>query len=103
MWAYSLSWSIETLQILNLIGLFAFNLLTITIFSLPSVLFFSIEIRKKILILVCFLTAVLALYIFGSYELNKNKDYLKTINEKIYVKIISPNFELKYGLNLRSN
>jgi apolipoprotein N-acyltransferase len=54
---------------------------------------------KKILILVCFLTAVLALYIFGSYELNKNKDYLKTINEKIYVKIISPNFELKYGLN----
>jgi|TARA_B100000497_G_scaffold127848_1_gene171340 apolipoprotein N-acyltransferase len=99
LWAYSLSWSIETLQILYLIGLFAFNLLTITIFSLPSVLFFSIEIRKKILILVCFLTAVLALYIFGSYELNKNKDYLKTINEKIYVKIISPNFELKYGLN----
>ncbi len=99
LWAYSFSWSIETLQILYLIGLFAFNLLTITIFSLPSVLFFSIEIRKKILILVCFLTAVLALYIFGSYELNKNKDYLKTINEKIYVKIISPNFELKYGLN----
>ena len=47
LWAYSLSWSVETLQILNLIGLFAFNLLTITIFTLPSILFFSIEIKKK--------------------------------------------------------
>jgi apolipoprotein N-acyltransferase len=100
LWAYSLSWSVETLQILNLIGLFAFNLLTITIFTLPSILFFSIEIKKKILILVCFFTSILVLYISGSYELNKNKEYLKTINEKIYVKIISPNFELKYGLNL---
>jgi len=100
LWAYSLSWSVETLQILNLIGLFAFNLLTITIFTLPSILFFSYELKKKILIFVCFLTSILALYIFGSYELNKNKNYLKTINQKIYVKIISPNFELKYGLNL---
>ena len=100
LWAYSLSWSIETLQILNLIGLFAFNLLTITIFTLPSILFFSYELKKKILIFLCFLTSILALYIFGSYELNKNKNYLKTINQKIYVKIISPNFELKYGLNL---
>ena len=100
LWAYSLSWSVETLQILNLIGLFAFNLLTITIFTLPSILFFSYELKKKILIFLCFLTSILALYIFGSYELNKNKNYLKTINQKIYVKIISPNFELKYGLNL---
>ena len=50
LWAYSLSWSVEILQILNLIGLFAFNLLTITFFTLPSVLFFSMEIKKKILI-----------------------------------------------------
>mgnify|MGYP006237219305 FL=1 len=48
LWAYSLSWSIETVQILNLIGLFAFNLIIITIFTLPSVLFFRIEMIKKI-------------------------------------------------------
>ena len=43
---------------------------------------------------------VLGLYIYGSYEINKNNTYLKTLNEKINVKIISPNFELKYDLNI---
>ena len=40
LWAYSLSWSVEIIQILNLIGLFAFNLIVITIFTLPAVFFF---------------------------------------------------------------
>ena len=35
LWAYSWSWFIEILQILNPIGLFAFNLLTLTIFCCP--------------------------------------------------------------------
>tara|TARA_B100000767_G_scaffold273378_1_gene303298 strand:- start:2722 stop:4281 length:1560 start_codon:yes stop_codon:yes gene_type:complete len=100
LWAYSLSWSIETVQILNLIGLFAFNLIIITIFTLPSVLFFRIEMIKKISIIIFSLLLILALYIFGGYELNKNKNYLKTVNEKINVKIISPNFKLQYGLSL---
>ena len=38
------------------------------------------------------------LYIYGNYLINKNNFYLSTINEKIYVKIIGPNFDLKYGL-----
>ena len=100
LWSYSFSWSIEILQILNLVGLFAFNLIIITFFILPSVLFFKIKIKEKILFLIFFLISILALFIFGSYELNKNKDYLKTVNEKINVKIVSPNFDLKYDLNL---
>ena len=67
LWAYSLSWSIEIIQILNLIGLFAFNLIVITIFTLPSFLVFRIEIIRKILILIFFLILVLILYIFGIY------------------------------------
>ena len=100
LWAYSLSWSIETVQILNLIGLFAFNLIIITIFTLPSVLFFRIEMIKKISIIIFSLLLILALYIFGGYQLNKNKNYLKTVKEKINVKIISPNFKLQYSLSL---
>ena len=38
LWAYSFSWSGEILQILNNIGLFAFNLILITLFSGPSTL-----------------------------------------------------------------
>ena len=42
-WSYSLSWSIESLQILSTIGLFSLNLLIITIFFLPSVLFLNLR------------------------------------------------------------
>ena len=45
LWAYSWSWFPETLQIVNIIGLFAFNLLTLTIFCLPLLLIFK---NKKI-------------------------------------------------------
>ena len=39
LWAYSWSWFNEIIQILNPIGLFAFNLLTITFFCIPSIFF----------------------------------------------------------------
>ena len=44
------------------------------------------------------LSLILILFLYGNYEINKNKIFLQKIEEKIYVKIISPNFELKYGL-----
>ncbi len=99
-WAYSLSWFTEILQILNLIGLFAFNLITITVFTFPAILFFKIKGTKKFFIFAFFTTLILSLYIYGSFEINKNKFFLKNINEKINVKIISPNFKLEYGLNM---
>ncbi len=100
LWAYSLSWSPEILQTLNLFGLFAFNLLAITAFTLPAVLFYKFSTIKKFFLLSLTAVVVLALYIYGNSELNKNKNYLKTINKKINVKVISPNFELKYDLNI---
>ena len=36
-WAYTWSWFTEIIQILNPIGLFTFNLLTITLFCLPTI------------------------------------------------------------------
>ena len=54
---------------------------------------------RKILILILSSTLILILYIFGTYELSKNNNFLKTVKEKINVKIISPNFELEYGLS----
>ena len=44
-WSYSLSWSIESLQILSTIGLFSLNLLIITIFFVRSVFFFKRKIK----------------------------------------------------------
>ena len=47
LWAYSFSWATEIIQLLSLIGLFAFNLIIITLFTLPAVLFFKIKNKKK--------------------------------------------------------
>ena len=47
LWAYSLSWATEFLQILNKIGLFAFNTLIITLFMLPAFLFLKLDTEKN--------------------------------------------------------
>ena len=100
LWAYSLSWSVEILQILNLIGLFAFNLIIITIFTLPAVFFFNISTTKKIFIFIISVILTLSLFIYGSFEINKNRKFLEKVENKINVKVISPNFDLKYGLSI---
>ena len=100
LWAYSLSWSPEILQTLNFFGLFAFNLIVITIFTLPTILFFKFDATKKIFVFILATILVLSLYIFGSHQINKNRDFLQRINEKTNIKIISPNFELEYGLSI---
>ena len=43
LWAYSTSSINEILQIVNLIGLYSYNLLVITIFTLPIIIFFKIK------------------------------------------------------------
>ena len=98
LWAYSTVWANEILQIVNIIGLYSYNLLLITIFTLPAIIFFKISLFKKILYFIFTNLLILSLFIFGSYEVNKNKNQLENINEKIFVKIISPNFDLKFGL-----
>ena len=42
---------------------------------------------------------ILSNYIYGNYEINKNNKIVENIINKKYVKIISPNFDLEYGLN----
>jgi len=99
LWAYSTSNISEFLQILNLTGLYAYNLLLITVFVLPIIFFFKKSAGKKLIYLSFFLLTILSLYIYGNYEINKNKKLLSQIEEKIFVKIISPNFDLKYNLS----
>ncbi len=100
LWAYSWSWLTEVLQVLNLIGLFAFNLLVVTIFTLPAALFFKTNLVKKTLTISLMFLFIFLIYIYGTYSINKNKGLINYLEEskKNYVKVISPNFDLKYGL-----
>ena len=99
LWAYSFSWSGEIIQILNIFGLFAFNLIVITIFILPVVLFFKIINKKKIIYLLLIPLTLFVLFIYGNYSINKNRSNLLSIDQKFNIKVISPNFELKYDLS----
>ena len=99
LWAYSLSSLGEFLQFLNYIGLYSYNLLTITLFTIPAVFFFKLSKINKMIIFSLVSFVIFSLYIFGNYIINKNNKYLKLIQDKILVKIVSPNFELKYGLS----
>ena len=99
LWAYSFSWSAEIIQILDKLGLFALNLIFITIFMLPSVLFLKINLIKKLLCIISIFSIILGLYLYGNYSINQNKKNLIDVNEKLNIKVISPNFQLEYGLS----
>ena len=101
LWAYSFSWNTEIIQILHKSGLFTFNLLLITLFVFPSVLFFNLSYSKKIFSIICILLTFLILYIYGSHSINQNKIFLNNFDKKFNIKVVSPNFDLEYGLKIK--
>ncbi len=101
LWSYSTTTINEILQVVNVIGLHSYNLFVLTIFSLPVIIVFKISKIKKTLIISLSFLFCFSFYIYGNYEINKNKKFLENNNQKTYVKIISPNFDLKYGLNIK--
>ena len=94
LWSYSWSWFVEVIQILNPIGLYAFNSLSIALFCFPAILFFKT--KYKYLVSFLFPLIIFSLYIYGSYKINNNQTLLEKNKETVYVKAISPNFEMRY-------
>ena len=90
--AYTWSWSIESIQVLSLIGTYALSIISITFFCIPYVFFQNKFSKKNIIFLLIFLIIFIGNYLYGSYKINNSSyDFDKEIN----VKIISPNFSLK--------
>ena len=99
LWGYTWSWLPEVLQPLKIVGLFSFNLISITLFCLPLLLIFKKKSYFVIFSLISFI--FFSNYIYGSLILNQNKKYLNSFNNKeslLNLKIVSPNFDLKYNL-----
>jgi len=90
--AYTWSWSVESLQILSLIGTYSLSLISITFFCIPFLFFQNKIMKKNVVFLIVFLSLFLVNYFFGSYKINtSNYDLDNNFN----VKIISPSFSLK--------
>ena len=90
--SYTWSWSIETIQILSLIGTYSLSLISITFFCIPFLFFQKKVVKKNIIFLLILLIIFIGNYFYGIYKIN-NSNY--KFDENINVKIISPNFSLK--------
>ena len=89
------SWTnyLNSIQILSLIGTYSFNLISITIFSLPFLIFFKKKIKFKIFV-VLFLLFILICNGFYGYKKIKNDEKLYTEFKDFKIKIISPKISI---------
>ena len=62
LWGYSFSWSDEIIQSLNILGLFSFNLIILTLFMLPAIFFTNLSFNKKV-----FSICLIPLFFFLAY------------------------------------
>ena len=89
--SYTWLWSIESIQILSLIGTYGLSLVSITFFSIPFLFFQNLNFKNNIIFLVFFLITFSGNYIYG-YNKLKSSNY--NFSKEIHVKIISPNRSL---------
>ena len=84
----------SSLQILNLIGTYSFNLIVITIYCLPIIIIFKFNRLKKITI---FLSVMLILVINYFYGNNRIEQIQLSKKKQIYptIKLISPSFNIE--------
>ena len=89
------SWTdyINFLQILPLIGTYAFNLISLTLFLLPTILFFEKSKKTKILVVFSTIFLMLINYIYGSNVIN-NYRKINDKNLEFTIKIISPKINI---------
>ena len=99
LFAYTWSWSLESLQILSFIGTYSLNLLTIFIFCLPYIVLKHFH-YKKLFIVISFIVFILgANFILGQTIMNNNK--LKKI-PNFKVVLLQPNQKI-IDLTLANN
>ncbi len=93
LFAYSFSENLKIIQISSLIGIYAFNTIVITVFSVPSILYLN---RKKNDLLGFFLIIILSIasYIYGNFKIStfKNLEIQKLSAE---IKILSTNISIE--------
>ncbi len=90
--SYTWWWSLESIQVLSLVGTYSLSLISITIFCIPFLFFQKKIFTKNIIFLISFLLIVISNFTYGIIKINKNK---YSFDNKISIKIVSPNFSLQ--------
>ena len=90
--AYSFSNSIYFIQILSVIGTYSFNLICISLFTIPAI-FFMRSSRKETMVCFFFILVSFSFLIFGNIKSN-NFSSLKIVKNNYKIKAISSNISL---------
>ena len=90
--AFSFSESIYFIQILSVIGTYAFNLICISLFTLPA-LFILRNSKKEIIVCFSFILVSFCFLIFGNLKINKFNS-LESIKNNYKIRAISSNISL---------
>ena len=91
---FSLSNNLPSLQILSFIGTYSLNLLSITVFLLPIIVFFNYKNLTKIFFLSFGLILVLSNFLYGNLNI-KNFEKIKYDNLNSVIRVISPNIPIE--------
>ena len=90
--SYTWSWSVESIQILSLIGTYSLSIISITFFCIPFLFFQNKIIKKNIVFTFIFLIIFAGNYFYGLQKINKSS---YNFSESINVKIISPSLSIE--------
>jgi len=90
--AFSFSDSIYFIQILSIIGTYSFNLICISLFTVPAV-FILRKSKKEIMVCIFFILMTIGFLIFG-YIRNDNFNSLDSVKNSFRIKAISPNISI---------
>ena len=90
--SFSFSISIYFIQILSIIGTYSFNLVCVSLFTIPA-LFILRNSRKEIMVCFLFILVSAAFLIFGKIKDN-NFNSLEIVKNSYKIKAISPNISL---------
>jgi len=90
--SFSFTNSIHFIQILSVIGTYSFNLICISLFTIPAVFILGNS-RKEIMVCFFFILMSLGFLIFGHIK-NNNFNSLESVKNSYTIKAISPNISL---------
>ena len=90
--AFSFSESIYFIQILSVIGTYSFNLICISLFTVPAI-FILRKTRKEIIVCFFFILVSISFFIFGNLK-NDQFNSLNNVKNPFVIRAISPNISL---------
>ena len=91
---YSFTDYLEMIQTVSLIGTYSLNLISITLFLLPTIIFFNYKKKNKIFLLSFIVFILFFNFIYGSTNLKKYEK-TKKIDLDFVIKVISPKIDIE--------